>query len=226
MGIVDLIFPKSCLGCGNDGSYVCVNCIKKMPKLKQICAACAKPSIDGATHVKCLKPWGMSGLVHLWPYGGVIRKAILGLKYKYATEIAKELSGYIVSEIKGGRVLLPRKTVLLPIPLHKRRENWRGFNQVEEIGKIVSDQVGWKFESDVLIRKELRTPQTKLKRDERKRNIVGAFAISTNKKQFMTKNQQLILFDDVYTTGSTLKEAVKVLRRSGSGEVFGFTIAR
>jgi len=167
----------------------------------------------------------MSGLVHLWPYGGVVRKAILGLKYKYATEIAKELSSNITSEVKSNRVALPKKATLVPIPLHKKRKNWRGFNQVEEIGKLVSEAVGWEFVPDMLVRRELRTPQTELKREQRKKNIKGAFALNPIYDIHNTK-YDIILFDDVYTTGSTLKEAAKVLRRNGSGDVFGLTIAR
>lgn len=248
MIIVDFLFPRSCLGCRSSGEYICSSCLGKLRPLKQICTMCERPSVDGMTHIKCRRPWGLDGMVFLWPYGGIVRKAILGLKYKYAKEIAKELAGHIVEYLQKRKVALPMKSALVPVPLYWFRENWRGFNQVEEVGNLISERVGWQFCPDILVRKESRRPQTELKRDERRKNIRGVFALNPNYKLQITNyppghspehssfwngvrpsragGQSLILFDDVWTTGSTLKEAAKVLKRAGAREVWGLTIAR
>lgn len=223
MSIVDLLFPRSCLSCGKDGSYACLSCLSKLSELKQICFECRRPSVDGMTHERCKRPWGLDGLVFLWPYQGVIRQAIIKLKYKFALEIAKELSGFITDHLQKRSVALPLRATLLPVPLYWYRKNWRGFNQADVIGKLVANRMEWDFRSDLLVRKRLKRPQTDLKRDERAENIRGVFTLNPN---YQLQSTSYILFDDVLTTGATMKEAAKVLKRSGAKSVWGLTIAR
>lgn len=226
MGILDLVFPKKCLNCGKEGKYICENCLSKVPKLKPVCPYCEKPSIDGMTHTKCRRVYGLDGLVSVWDYEGVVRKAILALKYRYATEIASELSGRLVAELKDRySYLLVPDSVLAPIPLHWYRGNFRGFNQSEVIGKEVAKNLGWKFVPDLLVRKKSTIPQSTLEKEKRSSNVRGAFALSSHNSYFLIPNS-IILFDDVFTTGSTLKEAARVLKRKGAEEVWGLTIAR
>lgn len=224
MFLYDLLFPKHCLGCGNESQYICPSCIKNLPKIRPICSECERASIDGLTHFKCKKTLGLDGLVCLWPYDGVVRKAILALKYKYAKEVATELSSYIQTKLVNNNVILPRSSVLIPIPLYFIKKNLRGFNQAEVIAKTISEKLGWDFNSKTLIRKKLRQPQTELKADVRRKNIKGVFSLSPNIS--ISSYPNIIIFDDVYTTGSTLKEASKVLKRKGAKIVWGLTIAR
>ena len=222
MDFFDLIFPKNCLSCGRQGNYICQSCINKLVLLKQLCPYCEKASTDGVTHIKCLKKLRLSGVFSIWPYEGVIRTAILKLKYKFAKEIAKELSEYMANYLKN-QPIFPKNLTLTPIPLYFLRENFRGFNQSELVGEPLTKKMGWDFNSDILIRKRFRRPQTELKGKERRRNIKGVFSMNPSYKLQTTS---YILFDDVYTTGSTLKEAAKVLKRNGAKEVWGLTIAR
>lgn len=226
MSVIDLLFPKNCLGCGRKDQYICSSCIKKVGEQKLVCCECEKPSVDGFTHVKCTRAQSLDGLISLWPYEGVIRKAILALKYKFAKQIVDELLNYILEKLNNLNVTLPKEAAVVPIPLYWYRENLRGFNQSEEIGKAISQKMGWNFIPDLLIRKKLARPQTELKGDERAKNIRGVFAINEFHKSLITSHQSLIVFDDVYTTGSTIKEACKVLKRNGVKSVWGLTIAR
>jgi len=226
MGLLDLLFPKACLNCKKEGVYICSSCLEKLPDIERICPICERASIDGFTHVRCKKKLGLDGLVSLWPYEGVVRKGILALKYKFAREVAYEFAKHIIFELQKGNVILPNKAVLIPVPLYWYRENWRGFNQVEEIGGLICEKFGWDINSDLLVRKRLKKPQTELKGVDRKKNIKGVFSISPNFKHQILDEKSFILFDDVYTTGSTLKEATKILKRNGAKEVWGLTIAR
>ena len=226
MDLISLIFPKTCLECGREGKYICQSCINKLVPLKQLCPYCEKASTDGVTHTKCLKKLRLNGAFSVWPYEGVIRTAILKLKYKFAKEIAKELSEYMAIYLNN-QPIFPKNSTLTPIPLYFLRENFRGFNQSELVGKLLARKMGWDFNSDILIRKRFRRPQTELRGKERWKNIRGVFALNPNYRLTDPPiNRSLILFDDVYTTGSTLKEAAKVLKRSGAKEVWGLTIAR
>lgn len=223
MVITNFLFPKQCLNCKDRGKYICHNCLGKLPPLRQICVNCGRPAVDGTTHIKCSRPRGLDGLVLVWPYGGVIRKAILGLKYRYAQEIAKELGAYLIEHLNERNIAMPKKALLMPIPLYFLRQNWRGFNQVEEIGELLAKNMRWEYSDDVLERKRLAKPQTALKRKERTKNIRGVFAVNPNYKLLTTN---YIIFDDVFTTGATMKEAAKVLKRSGAKKVWGLTISR
>jgi ComF family protein len=166
---------------------------------------------------------GCSGL--FWCYEGVLRKALLNLKYEFATEIAKELAGHIVGFLKTERLFLPKKAMLTTVPLHWYRGNWRGFNQSEEIGRSLAKRMGWRFEPNLLIRKKAAWPQTGLKGKERKVNVKGVFSLNPA-YTLDPKTYTLILFDDIWTTGATLKEAAEVLKRAGVKKVWGPTIAR
>lgn len=223
MALVDILFPRKCLACGRKGRYVCRGCLASLKILKQLCPYCEKASIDGLTHAKCLKKLSINGVYSLWPYEGVIREAILKLKYRFARKIAEELSEYIYLFFKDVAVF-PKGSILTPIPLYWLRENFRGFNQSEIIAKMLAEKLGWSFEEGILLRRKLRQPQTMLKGKKRRENIRGVFVLNPKYKSTLSKSY--ILFDDVYTTGSTLKEAAKVLKRNGASLVWGLTIAR
>lgn len=226
MGLLDLIFPKTCLGCRREGKYLCAGCLAKVKILSPDCPYCERASIDGFTHVKCKKKYGLDGLTSIWDYDGVIKKAIMALKYKYSTEVGKELSSLFAQSLKSSncQFLISNSYALVPIPLHWHRENVRGFNQSVEIGQEVVAKMGWKFIPDLLIKKKPTTPQATLSVADRKQNLEGVFAVSPNIS--VSLYPSIILFDDVFTTGSTLKEAAKVLKRAGVEKVWGLTIAR
>lgn len=223
MGILDLIFPKTCLSCRKEGKYICENCLEKVRILKPACPYCEKASIDGFTHTKCRKKYGLDGLTSTWKYEGVIKKAIWALKFKYSTEVGKEIVQSFTHELMT-RGPLVKESILVPIPIHWYRENVRGFNQSEEIGKIVAKEMGWGFVPDLLIRNRPTKSQVELSVKDRKQNLRGAFSISPNIP--VSQYPSIVLFDDVFTTGSTLKEAAKVLKRAGVEKVWGMTIAR
>jgi len=222
MGVLDLVFPKSCLGCSKGGIYICPDCLTKVRLVKPICPYCEKTSIDGATHIKCRRKFGLDGLISIWEYEGVIRKAILALKYKYSLEVGREISNVFVKYLSQGDFIIPHSSVVVPIPIHWYRQNFRGFNQSDLIGRAVSAAKGWKFVPDLLIKQKSTTSQTELSGDARKLNLKDAFVVTPG---FQLQNS-VILFDDVFTTGSTLMEAAEVSKRGGVEKVWGLTIAR
>jgi len=200
MNLLDLIFPKTCLECGQGGKYICEKCLDKVRR------------------------YGMNqDTISIFKYEGVIRKAIIALKYKYSTEIAKELADICVRSLKKMN-LKHKNCLLVPIPLHWHRQNIRGFNQAEETGKLVAMGMGWKYYSNLLIKNISTKPQVGLRSSTRRENLKGVFSL--NPGHSVSKDRLLVLFDDVFTTGSTLKEASKVLNNEGVKKVFGLTIAR
>jgi ComF family protein len=226
MSLVDFIFPRNCLGCGGADGYLCQVCVDKQKRAKQACLECRQPAIDGVTHARCKRPWGANGAFSIWSYQGVIRKILIKLKYEFALTIAEELAEHIYQFLKNEEVMFPSRTLLIPIPLHKKRQNWRGFNQVEEVGKLLCRKAGWQLAPNILIRKKFRQPQTGLKGKARKDNVRNIFILNSKYKSLIVDHRSLVVFDDVLTTGATIKEAAKVLKRNGAEKVWGLTITR
>jgi competence protein ComFC len=203
MGILDLLFPKTCLKCHKSGGYICDNCLALVPK----------------------GGWSITHNYSIWEYSGVIRESIIAIKYKFAFDVAHDLATKSASILKSELRL--KNAVLVPIPLHRERQNWRGFNQAEEIGKYICKSMNWSLGSEILIRPKSTKQQVGLRKSDRERNMRGKFAVNANaSREALAKWDFVIVFDDVATTGATLKEAKKVLKKAGAKEVIGLTIAR
>jgi len=201
MSFLDLLFPKNCLECGTSGKYICDNCLQKVPA----------------------GGWS-KGNYSMFRYDGVIRKAIIALKYKFATQVADELEQILTLRMKNIDLRF-KGQILVPIPLHRLRRNWRGFNQSEMIGEKLAKNLGWYFYPDLLIRSKKTTPQVELKGIDRRQNLRGVFAVAPN-HTLITNLYSLVVFDDVATTGSTIFEAKKALENAGFTKIWGLTIAR
>lgn len=230
MALLDLLFPRKCVGCGRTGGYFCSQCLNYLSlESNRICPVCEKPSIGGLTHPRCHTLTALDGLTSVFSYRGIIKTAITKLKYKFVSDLASDLVEAFLSFCGENKVFSQfcqqQGVSLVPIPLHPTRLRWRGFNQAELLGRMIAGNLGIDFRPDLLRRVKNTTPQIKLSEKQRRLNIRDAFSISPNSK-FMIHNSNLILFDDVWTSGATLREATKVLKRSGVKTVWGLTVAR
>jgi competence protein ComFC len=228
--ILNFFFPKKCISCKKTGSYFCAWCTHLIVQNELVCPVCERTSLFGVTHAICRRRYNLDGLWNLGVYQNPLRLAIQKLKYRWVKEIADELTDimieywakyqpFLLDEIKQNR---GEDWVVVPVPLHWQRQNWRGFNQSALLAKLLAQKLGLKY-SDHLVRTRNTTPQMKLLSKDRKHNIKGAFALNTG--SFLL-NTNVILVDDVWTTGSTLKECCFVLKRSGFKKVWAVTIAR
>jgi ComF family protein len=114
--------------------------------------------------------------------------------------------------------------LVLPVPLHRRVERERGFNQSALLGKMVADEKGLPFSTGVIRKIKPTPPQSSLGREERKKAVTGAFAAKNEKRPLAGK--KVLLIDDVLTTGATANECARVILAAGAKEVFVFTLAR
>ncbi len=216
--LLALLFPKKCVACNQLGSYFCSNCLAKIEYFSdQVCPECYKRSLSGKTHPYCQKQLGLDGVVSLTNYKTPVREFIQSLKYRFATDLLTEFSDKFVF----AKDLLPAATWdLLPVPLHQSRQNYRGFNQAELLGEIVARKFGLELKKDVIERAVASKSQVGLTKTRRKANTNAVFAI----------NQPVVggsfyLFDDVWTSGATLKSAAKELKKAGAKSVWGLTLA-
>ena len=230
INLLDLLFPKLCVGCGKWGTYFCDKCIQKILQTDLVCPNCEKPAIGGATHPLCKKRYGLDGLWSLGIYQDPLRKIIQKLKYKYVRDVGEVLVNLMVeywakydamflSEIKKDK---GESWVIVPVPLHPKRQNWRGFNQSALIGQTLSNSIGLAY-SESLKRIRHTKPQVSLKSYQRKQNIKNAFSLDS---RLLTLDSSVLLIDDVWTTGSTLKECCYVLKKAGVQKVWAITLAR
>lgn len=230
MNLLDLLFPKTCINCRKFGNYFCADCIKEIKQTELVCPFCERPNLGGVVHAVCQRKFGLDGLWSLGIYQGTLRIAIQKLKYKWVSTIAQDLVDITVQYwAKNSPILLDKlkkdqgkSWIVTSVPLHKQRQNWRGFNQSELLAKLFASKLGLKYET-TLKRVRNTTPQMKLLSHQRKQNIKNAFALAEN-CQLNTVN--CLLIDDVWTTGSTLKECCYILKRGGSKTVWALTIAR
>lgn len=220
MGILDLLYPKKCLSCGKPGYYLCRACRSLIPwHTEAICLICGKRAIGGYSHPICLKSWGLDRAILLAHYQGPVRKLIQGLKYRRLTSESKLLVDLIVSRLDRKEL---RGYVVTAVPLHFLRQFGRGFNQSEVIGRGLAGRLKLKFRDDILYRQRNTKSQVKLGKSERAENVRHAFAADN---KLAIKNAKILLFDDVITSGVTVRECAKVLKRSGASQVWALALA-
>jgi ComF family protein len=167
----------------------------------------------------------LDGKLAVFKYDGLIKKAISDLKYNLVTDIIEELSGIMAGVLRKNfpnilNFWRQEKYVLVPIPLFWQRQNWRGFNQAEDVGQALAKKLRLRFNKQILYRVKKTAPQVSFKdKQQRRQGVKGVFQARSEKLA-----DNLILFDDVSTTGSTLNEAVKTVKAAGAKSVWGLTI--
>lgn len=230
MQLLDFIFPRRCVGCGRLGKYVCEKCdggIKVITPGETICPVCERPAIDGRTHINCRTKWGIDGLTSIFHYDGVVRKLLKLVKYRFVSDCVREVSDLVTimsynSVQEWGRYF--DNSRFLSIPLHKKRLNFRGFNQSELFLRQIAPKFCWSLSSQILVRTGYTKPQVeKQTKQERLDNMKGVF---TAIPQFGVSGGKYVLFDDVFTTGATMRAAANALKRAGAEWVWGMSIAR
>jgi competence protein ComFC len=215
---LDLLFPVCCVGCRVEGEWFCVNCVQKVSlNEKQFCPVCWRESAGGRVCESCSSPLTGLRVVASYKRNPELAKAVKNLKYKFSENLAQNLGELLASSFSTDK-----DSIIVPIPLHKKRLRWRGFNQAELLARQVAQKLNLPLE-DLLIRTKNTSQQAKLSRDERLRNLSDAFEIVPNPN---TQNKTVILVDDVASTGTTIIEAAQILKKAGVEEVWGLVLAR
>lgn len=222
---LDLLFPKSCLSCHKEGVYLCDDCIACLEISKYQYCLCKKPNLFLGKCHQCRKK-KLDALYFALPYQKpFVKKLIRSFKY---SPFIKDLSQPLASLIIEHFYLLNKQPnfssfILIPIPLNIKKLKWRGFNQAEEIARELSKFLNLPIYSKCLIKTKETIPQIKLNDEERKVSLKNAFSINNPN---LIKDKKILLIDDVYTTGSTMEEAARILKKAGAKEVIGVTVAR
>ncbi len=228
MNIFDLIFPKYCVNCKKIGDFLCVNCFSRLSfDTKNICLVCGSPSFDGLTHPRCKSTYKIEGSFTGVVFNQVSKKLIYQFKYKPYLSGLKSFIGDLLYESliqneEFNRVI-NRDIIFVPIPLSSGRYRKRGYNQAEILAKGLSKKFGFEIHNCLVRVKETRS-QVGLNKKERKDNVHDAFKIINHKSSIINRN--IVLVDDVLTTGSTFSEACSVLKHAGAGKIWALAFAK
>ena len=219
---LNLLFPQWCVGCGKKGDFICHSCRRSLPRIMPpLCPRCGKPQSSGILCSSCVS-WQaeIDGIRSPFRFDGVMRQAIHQLKYRnlrtLAAPLARLLNDYLNTSPVPGEVLVP-------VPLHRKRLRERGYNQssllARELGKLTSLPVV----DNCLIRQRHAPPQTRTSTvDERQSNVADAFACGDQR----LRDKQVLLIDDVSTSGATLDACAAALKVAGATSVWGLVLAR
>ena len=220
--LYEALFPRYCLSCKKEGSWLCKDCQEAIDYLKeQFCPFCQRITETGRPCSICRPRHNLTGLLAAAHFKFPINRLIHKLKYQGTKELSQLL---IQITIKGTRNRLPKgKKLIIPIPLHPKQERKRGFNQAELMAKELSKKTKIEYDPKILKRIKNTKSQTKLNRRERRENLKNAFAITKN---IDLKEYIVLLVDDVTTTGATLDEAAKTLKQAQPKEIWGLVVAR
>jgi ComF family protein len=219
INLLESIFPRHCLVCKEEGAWLCPICQKKLKTVKaSFCPFCLKLTTDYKTCPSCRKKYHLNGLISIYYFEPTIKRVIYQYKYRRSKDIANFLIKISIEKLKKS---LPQDIdMTIPIPLHILSKSKRGFNQSEIFTKELAKKFNLKYSNKILSKTKLTRTQSKLSREERENNVKGSFRSRT------VNNHNILLVDDVFTTGSTMDEAAKTLKKSGAKQVWGLTIAK
>lgn len=216
--LIELLYPPHCIVCLEQGEkFLCADCQASLRMIENPCVVCGTSLlVPGKTCGACLKkPPAYDQVLTLYQYDGVVAKYISHLKFYrdlFYADLFAELMGQKLTELPD---------VIIPVPLHRRRLFKRGFNQSLEIARRIGELLNVEVDYQSCRRIRHTKAQSELPAKDRLKNVRDAFAVNEN---FRAKSVAIV--DDVMTTGNTVNELAKVLRKVGVKEVLVWCVAR
>lgn len=222
----DLLFPPRCVGCRQVGVWLCDECLDQIPHVESpVCARCGgvpqrqPPLRDGLCAHCRAAPLQIDDIRSVVYFEGVLRKALHRFKYGQLTALASPLSDLITAYWMQHPLPVD---VIVPVPLHTTRLRERGYNQSALLAREMARQIGLMVDERTLIRQRATAPQVELGARQRKENVRDAFLCSSD----ALAGKQVLLIDDVCTTGATLEACAVAVQEGGARSVRALTLAR
>lgn len=218
--VIRILYPRKCMGCStfisiDKDAYLCDICYKDFQReFDNACQICGRNIQHKGRCLSCNTAKlhfdkGYSVLV----YKNSVREAILKFKYKgkfnYAQYLGKILCSYCTTNSIDGY------DYITAVPLHKDRYKQRGYNQAKLLGKILAKHTNTPYK-DLLIRYKNTLPQNALNKSQREKNIKNSFGLINN---INLHSKNILIVDDIFTTGSTINECAKILKKNGANSV-------
>lgn len=227
----DMLFPSRCVICECllDSEGFCPDCWSKIKWVSEPkCRICGQPftvEIDSVNSVcaQCFaKLPNFDKAVSVFVYDDFSKKIVLKFKHSDATFLAEILSKLM---FRAAILEIESSDLIIPVPIHFMKRLKRKYNQSELLAQKISEISEVKYEPRVLKKIKQTAPQEGLSGSQRRKNVIGSFGID-DKYEYFLKNKRILLIDDVFTTGSTVDECSKILKKHAAKEVFVLTLAR
>ncbi len=237
-GILNFVFPLDCKICEkpireSKGYSICEDCFKTIELIERpCCIKCGKPLISTDffkqnREILCLdckrKKYSFEFSRSTGVYDKVLKKCIHLFKYYGEKKLAKPLGKLMVDSLVKNDEFKKKIDLIIPVPLHRNDLKKRGFNQSVLLGKVVGDYFSIPVGESVLVKKKLTPFQVNLSKKEREKNILRVFSVE---KPEEVKGKNILILDDVFTTGSTVEECAKELMKARAKNIFVLTLAR
>ena len=220
--ILNLLFPPRCVGCKKRGAWFCAACLAVVPRIvPPLCHRCGEPlARPGDLCYNCRRePLQIDGIRSVALFEGPLRQAVHHLKYNGQRDLASSLGSLLAEYWRENR--LPAD-VLVPVPLHASRQRERGYNQAALLAQELAAAASLPMIEGCLVRTRQTASQTTLSGAERKVNVREAFACVDGR----LAGRQVLLLDDVCTTGATLEACAIACRQAGARSVWALTLGR
>lgn len=229
--IASLLYPPVCAICSTDVAareYLCQECEEKITHIvPPFCGKCSEPfegAITGPFNcANCAhRTLHFEAAVAAYRSRGIVRRIILDFKYGRQVHLRHLVARWLLAALDDSRLCDREFDLIVPVPLHPARERERGFNQAGLLAELLSRRMSVRA-NPVLERTRYTTTQTAFDRAERMENLRGAFRL---RRKADVRELRVLLIDDVLTTGSTLSECARVLKKAGAHSVHAATAAR
>jgi ComF family protein len=226
---LDLVFPPVCACCRKaiePGApfALCAPCRAALVDTRPACPRCAAPVPSGLGTGQCPRCRGerlyYEGAVRLGPYQGLMRTAVLRTKRPFEQALAAAL-GDLMADVAGASLALQKPDLVVPVPMHWTRKVWRGANCPQTIARRLALHLHIPARPDLLARRRRTAPQTSLSPNRRRANVRGAFQTFHD-----LAAARIVLVDDIMTSGATVNEAAKTLRKAGAAFITVAVCAR
>lgn len=210
--VLNLIYPPACGICGKlDGDFLCKKCYK-------ILESEAEFGIEKYTDEDKI----FDQHLYIFKYEGIIRKIILKYKFQDKAYLYKTFVNFLLKDEKFFQILKSYDTIV-PVPISKKREKERGYNQSLLLAKEIANNTGLNLINNCLYKTKNIIEQSKLNKEDRLKNIQGVYELRNYQ---VLKNKKILLLDDIYTTGSTVSECCRILRKADLDKIGVLTIAK
>lgn len=217
--LVRLVYPDYCVGC---------NSLIEPPEQYPVCRTCQAGIKYCEGSFACVPGEGnVASYFSLGYYEGVLRNLIVNLKYHSKVKLVDFFADKLIerSSLKIFFSPFAEADIIIPVPLHFNKIRQRGFNQAELLGVALSRRTGIPVICDAVSRHKETLPQNRLKIEDRFDNLYGAFSLN-DKKGILLRNKNVIIIDDILTTGATIENLARTIRLAGAANIFAVTIAK
>ena len=218
--LLDLIFPRTCAGCGQERGYLCDECESAIRRLEPPqCSVCSAPNRSSLCAWCKSANQPFNGITAPYRWTGVVQELVYSLKYRNVRGSAPRLAELMSAHLAEKSITAD---MVAPVPLHPSRERERGYNQSELLAQGISKSTGIPIANGVLARTRNTPPQVSMSTpEERRKNVVGAFECVGD-----VAGKRVLLVDDVVTTGATVAECSAQLRNAGAVSVWVLSLGR